>query len=157
MIVELSEITEPGIHEFVGFWSAVKGDAFAPSWKQFDLSKMNPRLVPYVIVADAIYDSTSGEIADFVIRFWGTGQTRWKGADKTGKRTRDYPEFRGPKGWEEYLFVVREKKPIASRDIVYRELFSEWTNVEQVQVRVPLSDDGVNVTKVATFGQWATV
>lgn len=55
------------------------------------------------------------------------------------------------------MYVVREKKPIASRDIVYREQFSEWINVEQVQVRVPLSDDGVNVNKVATLGHWAKV
>ncbi len=156
-IVDLSEIAEPAIHEFVEFWSTRKGDAFAPTWKQFDLSELNPKLVPYVIVADAIYDPSTGEIEDFVIRFWGTGHAEWKGVNKTGKRTRDEPQFRGPTGWEEYLLVVREKRPVASRDIVYREHFKKWVNVEQVQVRVPLSDDGINVSKVATLGCWSTV
>jgi hypothetical protein len=157
MIVELSDITEPEVLEFLDYWSAAKGDAFAPTWKQFNLSKMNPKLVPYVIVADAIYAASGEELLDFVIRFWGTGQTEWKGADKTGKRTRDFPQYRGPAGWEEYLRVVDEKRPIASRDTVYREQFGKRVNIEQVQVRVPLSDDGVKVTKVATFGHWAKV
>lgn len=157
MIVELSDITEPEILEFVDYWASVKGDAFAPSWKQFNLPNLNPKLVPYVIVADAVYDPANGELADFVIRFWGTGQTEWKGADKTGKRTRDFPEYRSSEGWEEYLRVVREKRPIASRDTVYREQYGRRVDVEQVQVRVPLSDDGETVTRVATFGHWTKV
>ena len=135
MIVDLSEITDPEIHEFVDYWASVKGEAFAPSWKH----------------------PSGREVIDFVIRFWGTGQTEWKGADKTGKRTRDFPQFRGPVGWEEYLRVVREKRPIASRDTVYREQFGKRVNIEQTQVRVPLSDDGINVTKVATFGHWSKI
>ncbi|UTW53374.1 hypothetical protein KFF05_08575 [bacterium SCSIO 12827] len=154
MIVDLSEITDPEIHEFVAYWSSVKGEAFAPTWKQFNLSRLNPKLVPYVIVADAVYSPSGGEVIDFIIRFWGTGQTEWKGADKTGKRTRDFPQYRGPEGWEEYLRVVREKKPIASRDTVYREQYGKRVNIEQIQVRVPLSDDGNLVSKVATFGCW---
>lgn len=157
MIVDLSEITDPKIHEFVAYWSSAKGEAFAPSWKQFNLPGLNPKLVPYVIVADAIRDGAGGEVVDFVIRFWGTGQTEWKGADKTGKRTRDFPEYRGPGGWEEYLRVVQEKRPIASRDTVYREQFGKRVDIEQIQVRVPLSDDGILVTKVATFGCWSKV
>ena len=47
MIVDLSEITDPEIHEFVAYWSSVKGEAFAPTWKQFNLPKLNPKLVPY--------------------------------------------------------------------------------------------------------------
>jgi hypothetical protein len=155
MIIELSEIVEPEIHEFVEFWTTMKRDVFAPSWKQFDLSKLSPKLLPYVIVADAIYDPSGSEIVDFVIRFWGTGQTKWKGTDKTGKRVRDYPQYRGPEGWKEYLDVVRERRPIASRDTVYREQFGKSVNVEQVQVRLPLSDDGINVTKVATLSVWS--
>lgn len=154
MIIDLSEISEPEIHEFIAFWTSLKGDKFAPTWRQFDLSKLNPKLVPYVIVADSVFDPSGREIVDFIIRFWGTGQTRWKGADKTGKRTRDFPQYRGPDGWEEYLSVVRERRPIASRDTVYREQFGSRVNVEQVQVRVPLSDDGINVSKVATLGVW---
>ena len=157
MIVELSDIAEPEIHEFVAYWSSAKGDAFAPSWKQFKLPNLNPKLVPYVIVADAVYEPVNGELVDFVIRFWGTGQTEWKGSDKTGKRTRDFPEYRTSEGWEEYLQVVRERRPVASRDIVYREQYGRRLNVEQVQVRVPLSDDGVTVTKVATFGHWTKI
>ena len=95
MIVDLSEITDPEIHEFVDYWASVKGEAFAPSWKQFNLSRLSPKLVPYVIVADAVYDP-SGQF---------------------GKRV----------------------------------------NIEQTQVRVPLSDDGINVTKVATFGHWSKI
>jgi len=135
----------------------VKGESFAPTWKRFNLPGLNPKLVPYVIVADAIRDGAGDEVVDFVIRFWGTGQTEWKGADKTGKRTRDFPQFRGPEGWEEYLRVVREKRPIASRDTVYREQYGKRVNIEQIQVRVPLSDDGIHVTKVATFGSWSKV
>lgn len=153
MIVDLSDIADPEIKAFVDFWNTARGDAFAPSWDQFDLMKLEPRLVPYVIVADAIYDS-AGKLNDFIIRFWGTGQTEWKGADKTGKRTRDSPQFRGDDGWKEYLMVVAEKRPIASRGTVYREQHGDRIDVPQSQVRVPISDDGVRVTKVASFGQW---
>lgn len=154
VIIELSDIVEPKIHEFVSFWNEARGDAFAPTWKDFDLLKLPPRLIPYVIVADALYDPAGAEVIDFVIRFWGTGQTKWKGADKTGKRTRDAPEYRGAEGWREYLLVVETRAPVASRDTVYRERYGRFVDVEQVQVRVPISDDGTRVTKVATLGIW---
>lgn len=154
MFVELSEIEEPEIHQFVDHWARNRGDAFAPTWRQFDLPGLDPKLIPYVIVADAIYDSSGNEPVDFIIRFWGTGQTDWKGFDKTGRRTRDEPQFRGYSGWEEYLRVAREKRPIASRDTVFRDKLGIRRNVEQVQVRVPITDDGVKVTKVATFAHW---
>ena len=157
MIVDLAALDEPEIREFVEYWKARKGDAFAPSWSQFNLPWLNPKLIPYVIVADAIYDSSGRELVDFVIRFWGTGQTELKGADKTGKRTRDEPQYRGSAGWDEYRRVVKEKIPVASRDTVYRERHGKQANFEQVQVRLPLSDDGVNVTKVITFGMWKSV
>ncbi|MEK9722528.1 MAG: hypothetical protein VW405_03445 [Rhodospirillaceae bacterium] len=132
MIVELSDIEDARIHEFVAHWSALKGADFAPAWKRFDLVQVNPKLLPFLIVADAVYDTAGTELEDFIIRFWGTGQTEWKGADKTGKRTRDHPQYRGPEGWEEYLRVVRERAPVASRDTVYRERHGERVNVEQV-------------------------
>jgi len=153
MIIDHTEIEEPKIHEFVSFWNSKRGRAFAPTWQQFDLMTLNPALIPYIIVADAVYEP-NGKIGDFVIRFWGTGQTNWKGADKTGKRTRDYPQYRGEEGWDEYLHVVERRAPIYSIDTVHRSKHGDITDVEQLQVRVPISDDGENVTKVATFGHW---
>ena len=87
--VDFDDISNPEIMAFVAYWESLKGDAFAPSWKDFDLAALDPKSIPYIIVIDVVRDPL-----DFVIRFWGTGHVAKKGVDKTGKSVGDAPRFR---------------------------------------------------------------
>jgi hypothetical protein len=150
--VAIDEIATPEIRAFIEYWDSLRGDAFAPSWKAFDLSALEPKSIPYVVVADVIHDPL-----DFIIRFWGTAHVSRKGVDKTGRSIIAKPDLRGATAFDEYREVVEEKHPVASRDIVNLQTFSNLLPFEQSLVRLPLSDDGKNVHHVVSLAQWEKV
>ena len=94
---------------------------------------------------------------DFIIRFWGTGHVTRKGIEKTGKSVNSKPDFRGQTAFEEYRTVVTEKKPLASRDMVNLQDFSDMLPFEQFLVRMPLSNDGHDVHNVVSLAWWEKV
>ena len=69
----LDDIITPEIKAFVAYWESLKGDAFAPSWNDFDLAALDPKSIPFVIVVDVVRDPL-----DFIIRFWGTAHVARK-------------------------------------------------------------------------------
>ncbi len=134
------------------YWDRLRGKAFAPSWRQFELPALEPKSIPFVVVADVVH-----EPLDFIIRFWGTAHVSRKGVDKTGQSITQKPNFRGDVGFEEYRLVLTEKALLASRDIVNLHDFSDLLPFEQTLVRLPLSDDGVNVHHVVSLAQWEKI
>jgi len=150
--VSIEEIATPEIDAFIAYWDELRGDAFAPSWKSFDLSALDPRSIPYVVVVDVVHNPS-----DFIIRFWGTAHVSRKGIDKTGKSINEKLDFRGSAASNEYLKVVEEKRPIASRDIVNLHEFSDMLPFEQRLVRLPLSNDGRDVHHIVSLAQWEKI
>jgi len=150
--VPIEEVETPELTAFVDYWESIKDGAFAPSWKKFDMMSLDLKSVPYVVVADVLCDPLN-----FMIRFWGTGHMARKGAEKTGKLLNDAPDFRGQTAFDEYSFVVNEKKPLASRDMVNLQDFSSMMPFEQILVRLPLSDDGENVHHVISLAVWEKI
>lgn len=150
--VPLDEVSIPEILEFIAYWESLKADAFAPSWKDFDLAAIDPASLPYVVVADV-----QREPLNFKIRFWGTGHVTRKGADKTGKFLNEAPDFRGQTAFDEYCWVMNEKEPLASQDLVNLQEFGGMLPFEQILVRLPLSDDGETVNHIVTLAVWDKV
>lgn len=150
--LSIDRVEIPEIVDFIAHWDALRHDALAPSWAQFDLMDLDPSWVPYLVVADVVHDPL-----DFIVRFWGTGHVTRKGVDKTGKSVNAAPDFRGRAAYNEYQWVVENKEPLASRSMVNLHEFSNMLPFEQVQVRLPLSDDGVNVHHVISLAVWEKV
>lgn len=147
--VDISEILTPELEAFIAYWESLKGDRFAPSWRDFDLSALAPQSIPNIVVADVVPDPL-----DFIIRFWGTGHVSRKGVDKTGESVSTLPNLRGAAAFDEYHAVVREKQPVASRDIVDLQEYNNLLPFEQRLVRLPLSDDGETVRQVVSLAVW---
>lgn len=154
MFIALEEIRQPALTAFVDYWARLRGDAFAPSWQAFDLMALDPASIPRVIVADVVYGDDGETPVDCIVRFWGTSHTIRKGADKTGQSVNSYPEFRGERGYNEYLKVITGKFPVASKDLVYLHTVGKKLTFGQSQVRVPLSNDGHRVDHVASLVVW---
>ena len=156
MFIELEEVRQPTLNAFLDYWAGLRGNAFAPSWRSFDLMALPMEAIPRVIVADVLYGQDDRTPIDCIVRFWGTSHTIRKGADKTGKSVNSYPEFRGQRGYDEYLKVIAEKAPVASKDLVYLHSTTKKLTFGQTQVRVPLSNDGLRVDHVASLVDWET-
>jgi len=150
--VPLTEILTPEIEAFVGYWESLKDGAFAPSWQRFDLVALAPKSIPNIVVVDVVR-----EPLDFVVRFWGTAHVARKGADKTGKSVNYAPEFRGQAAFEEYRWVVDNRRPLASRDIVNLQDVTGSLPFRQMLVRLPLSNDGETVDHVISLAVWERV
>ncbi|MEK9670978.1 MAG: hypothetical protein VW268_00555 [Rhodospirillaceae bacterium] len=77
-----------------------------------------------------------------------------KRVDKTGKSISAAPAFRDQTALDEYTWVVETKQPLASRDIVDLDDLMGRLPFEQRLIRLPLLDDGENVTHVVSLATW---
>ena len=145
----IEEVATPGIMSFYRYWDDLRGERFAPAWRDVHLEELDPKIVPYIVVSDVLLDPLR-----FLVRFWGTQHTERKGGDKTGKLIGSKPDFRGTTAVREYEWVVRNRKPIASRDMVDLNDFGRLIPFEQSLVRFPLSNDGVDVHHVISVATW---
>jgi len=152
--VPLHEINHPSVITFLDYWKSLRGDRFAPAWKEFDLFALGTESIPRVIVVDIIH-------APFRVnyRFWGTANVKVKGFDMTGKTLDAFPPNRGVMAREEYRRVVTEKRPVAFRDTLVlpndqQNSAPERAPFEQIVVRVPLSKDGALVDHVVSLCNW---
>ncbi|MGJ3261421.1 MAG: hypothetical protein ACFE0S_17605 [Rhodospirillales bacterium] len=145
----IEEVATPGILSFYRYWDDLRGDRFAPSWRDVHLDDLDPKIVPYIVVCDVLHDPLR-----FLVRFWGTQHTARKGADKTGKLIGAKPDFRGATAMAEYAHVVEKRAPVASLDMVNLHNFGRMLPFEQALVRFPLSDDGVDVHNVISVAAW---
>jgi len=148
--VSLAEIRSDRFDQFLAYWDSLRGAAFAPGWKQFELWALPPAIIPYITVVDVHRDPL-----DFVCRFFGTGQTNRKGIDWTGKSLQSFPVQRGPSAFDEYRWVVDNKRPLTISDmVVFENAYSNRVPFEQHSLRLPLSDDGQEVTQIVSLAIW---
>lgn len=145
----IEDVATPGITSFYRYWETLRKDRFAPSWDEVHLDELDPKIVPYIVVTDVLHEPLR-----FLVRFWGTQHATRKGADKTGQLIGSKPDFRGETAMAEYVDVVESKKPVASRDMVNLNEFGKLAPFEQLLVRFPLSDDGIEVHHVISIAAW---
>lgn len=150
--VQLEDIVTPELEAFIGYWKSISDQPIGPPWKKFDLLALAVSSISKIVVADVRRDPL-----DFVYRFWGTAQTERKGMDKTGRSVVEVAPFRGGVAFNEYRWVMENKRPFASRDIVDLQEVSGRVPFEQRLVRLPLSDDGREVHHIITLAAWDKV
>lgn len=130
-----------GLKAVHGYWLTLKGDRMAPSWKDVDLFELPLHLVPTTLVIDI-----RTPIIKSVFRFWGSKMTAVHGVDMTAKTPYGLkPKELGLQLREDHLEIVEKKCATAG----YYSFFASGGYVHSHSlVRLPLSDDGENVTQI---------
>ena len=147
--IKVDDIDRPDLRAFFDYWKSLTGDRFAPSWREFDLLAIGASSVPRAVVVDVVR-----EPLNFIVRFWGTAHVSRKGVDKTGKSVVSPPVFRGNTPFDEYDWVIREKRPYLAIGTVHLDEFGRPTDLTQQTLRLPLSDDGAEVHHVVSLASW---
>ena len=152
--VSLAEVMDSGCRDIHDYWNTLRGDRFAPTWKEFDLISLPPRCIRYTHIVDLSTDPF-----DATFRFWGTGLTDVLHFDRTGKSIlttnmgylnearraqvladqKAMTEIRAPMP---FLWDASSAREYARRLIV-------------PSIRLPLSADGERVTNVITHFDFA--
>lgn len=138
--VSMDELTS-GLRSVVDYWTHVKGQAFAPRWRDIDLTELPPRLVPTTMVVDI------GEpLSTSIYRYWGSVLTDLHGVDMTGKHPYDLePAEFGAQLASDHKAVVDSKCPCAGLNVF---LNKDGLRKAHMVVRLPLSDDGISVNHI---------
>ena len=137
---------EESLSALFAHWVAIKGDKFAPSWRDFDWQQVPVNLVPWCAVADVSYDPLN-----FVYRYWGTARSRDQKKDYTGKPVSEFqPASIANKAIKEYKQVVQDKSPILV--ITSGKTKAVYTPFSYQFLRLPFSYDGERVDNVLGVG-----
>ena len=122
-------------------WDSLRGDAFAPSWQQFDLMTLPPRLIPTTMVVDIKEDMKQN-----TYRFWGSGLTNIHGREMTGGCPYDLqPPSLGARLLEEHMDTIRRRSATARR---LSFMTARGSPHHQELLRLPLSDDGETIHQI---------
>jgi len=129
------------------YWcDLAKDDVIGPSWREFDLLKLPPTMLPAVIVVDVDHARS-----DLLYRYFGSQIAEVFGADHTGK---NFSQLSAP-----YITVSRETYDWVLEDKMPVSLILEFSRVKattQVMetLRLPLSDNGVEVTNILSVARF---
>ncbi len=136
----------PDFDQVIAYWNRQRGDAFAPSWPNFDLMDTPPALLPYTIVVD-----TPDLTQPIRYRYFGSGIALSHGFEMTGKTSDDIPT---PQLREhivkQYYEIVAAQRPMLFVSEIY---VKNGLRKQDLMLRLPLSDDGDAVTNVVSFEQ----
>lgn len=143
LIAEIDpERLEGGLADVYAYWLKAKGDAkIGPSWTDFDMLELPPKLLPSLLVLDI-----ADPVKESVYRYWGRELTYIHGVDMTGKCPYSLP----PQDFADQLLtdhtkVVKSKKPLSGHYIF--ETFDHY-KLTHSMIRLPLSNDGTTVTNI---------
>ncbi len=147
--VPLEEVLETDCKHIFDLWDSLRGDRFAPSWREFDLKLLPPQVISFSRVLDVHHDPF-----DLIYRFWGTGLVNLLGEERTGKSLVHYQAVRVPQVVAEFETVIQERAPCC---FIYDAKTSKVTTpLYSPAIRVPLSDDGDAVHNVLAYTDFQT-
>lgn len=142
------DIAKNEIAPAFAYWQEKRGDLFAPKKRDIRLDELPTKLIPSMTIVDFV-----GEPVDYHYRFFGSNLVQVSGMELTGKRY-FADKIQGYGFVNEKLFpqLIEQKAPIFHRVI--------WQSIRGViyhttSARLPLSDDGQNVTGAITANSWA--
>lgn len=132
-------------------WEDLRNGSFAPVWSVSDMLRYPVAAIPFFTVVQVMND----EPITFKYLFWGTGHVDVKGVDYTGRSPLDHqPEEHGQAVDREFQMVATQQCPLAFvHDIRPRV---DQPSLFQECLRLPLSNDGKQVTHVISYSDWQT-
>ncbi len=124
------------------YWEALRGDKFAPSWKQFDWECISIKVIPWVAVVDVKLDPR-----DFIFRFWGTARTDLAGKDYTRCSVTEFSQQQmAEKAFREYAMVFEKREPIFVT--TFGTDPNDLKSISYDSLRMPFSNDGKTVQNI---------
>ena len=130
------------------YWLRLKGDRWAPAWRDWDWMELPVHLIPYFLVVDVSYDPL-----DFVYRFYGTASITMHNMDFTGK---SIDAIRSPitarNTRAQYMDVVDSRQAIGSEYTI--QAGAAGPPYVQTSLRMPMSDTKERVDQIVTFVDW---
>jgi hypothetical protein len=125
-------------HDALAYWNDVRGEDWAPSWKDVSLLDFAPNVIPLISVTDITPEPLSS-----IYRFWGTKLTEIHGGDYSGKPPNLVPPKQlGLANTGGCGRLVGERKP----HLEIKEFRNQRGLMGRAMVlRLPLSDDGETV------------
>ncbi len=147
--VSLEEIIDSDCLDIYQHWDSLRGDHFAPSWEEFDLSYLPANCIRYTHVVDISHDPF-----DVTFRFWGTGLTDVLYFDRTGQSLLNtnmgyLDEHRRDQVLNDYKDVIESRAPMPF-------LWDASSTREQARrlivpsIRLPLSATNERVDNIVT-------
>jgi hypothetical protein len=140
----LDDIASPELSGALRYWSERRGDAFAPPWSSFNLLDFSYAQLRFCIIVDL-----DAEGAPSHYRYFGSGIAEVHGFDLTRKTPDAIPDDTlRAHVLRQYRLITERRAPqlMASRMVLKND-----RQVQRLILRLPLSDDGAAVTKVASF------
>ncbi len=131
----------PEHHSIMAYWEGLRAERFAPSWREFDLSSLSGKVLPWTAVVDIADDRKS-----MSYRFWGTQLTTYRGFDYTNHSPLEIPPAElGQFIFASYLATASDKAPCLDIEEYLSPMGRKGT---KSVLRLPLSDDGETVNRV---------
>ena len=131
--------------QILAYWEQARGDRFAPAWQRdFRLLDLPVDAIPCMTVVDRIRDGKA-----YFYRFWGTRHAILKGFEMTGKTVEATPNRTiGALAAQQFDAVIRRRRPTV---FLYKIDYPARRRLAEFVLRLPLSDDGETVDRIATF------
>ena len=142
------QFDDPDYQACYAYWTALKGERWAPAWREWDWMALPLKLIPYFLVVDVSYDPL-----DFTYRFWGTAYITMHGIEFTNKSVH---EIRSPvtakNVFKQYKEVIDCQQAIGAADFI--QAGPSGAINTQLCLRMPMSDTGERVDQIVTFTDW---
>jgi len=126
----------------------MRGQRFAPSWRDFDFLAFPPKLIPCMYVVDILSDPL-----DFRYRFIGTKVVEMEGREYTGFSVDDLP-FQGSEKAVRASFENFMKNPVPTFFASSEFITKDTATTLYCGLRLPLSEDGKSVDKIVCLAHF---
>ena len=130
------------------YWLRLKGERWAPAWREWDWNELPPALIPYFIVVDVQYDPL-----DFIYRFWGTSNMDMHGIDMTGMSVNDIrAEPTRKQTIQQYTETLECRQALGTSTAI--QINADDPVYESISLRMPMSRDGKTIDMIVSFADW---
>jgi hypothetical protein len=142
---------KPECRALVEMWEHRRGARIAPPWRGFDWHGVPNDVIPFCGVVDVV----EGPPLDFVYRFWGTAHQRAHAQELTGKSVREMrPMAESESVFAQYRETLEAAQPLFFVNTL--EVGPLGSIYEELSLRLPFSDDGINIDKIFAFSDLRT-
>jgi len=139
--LDLAEMPDTAVSTPYAEWINWCDGRTMPPWSCVDMMSIPPQLLPHTTVVDVI-----AQPLDFVYRFWGTGLVNLHSKEMTGLSVSELvPAEVAQVARQGFVKVTERAVPVL---FVHKYSDGEGSLLTDFIIRLPISDDGKQVTKI---------
>jgi hypothetical protein len=143
-IIDLKNNPDPAFQTVIDYWNDKRGDNFAPPWTLIDLIDFPPTTLPNCIVVDI-----KQPITDTSYRYYGSHIAELHGFELTNRTINEIQ----PLPLRNHIIKQYEHVCQMRMPVIFATQFTGKSGqlLHHLMLRMPLSDDGKNVTNIVTL------